>query len=100
MPGPKIDKESICTPNSLDITTEIKNLHCFGLITYKNSEKSDNIGAMVEMDGEKNKHYPQWTTTSERVKLGTARPITNITMVWTGNTLFISFLFSESDKKA
>ena len=75
MSGPKIDKESICAKNSLDFTTAIKNLHCFGLITYKSSRKFDNIGAIVEMDGEKNQHYPQWTTTSERVKSGTATPL-------------------------
>ena len=73
--GPTIDKECICTSNGLDFTTEIKNLHCFGSITYKNSGKSDNIGAMAEMDGEKNQHYQKWTTMSERVKSGTARPL-------------------------
>ena len=70
-----MDKKSICTTNSLDFTTEIKNLHCFGSITYKNSEKSDNIIAMAEMDGEKNQNYPQRMTMSESVKSGTARPL-------------------------
>ena len=37
----EIDKESICTTNSIDVTTGIKNLHCFGSITYKNIGKSD-----------------------------------------------------------
>ena len=31
-----IDKENISTSNSLDFTQEIKNLHFFGSITYKN----------------------------------------------------------------
>ena len=40
--GEKMDKERMCTTNSLDFTTEIKNVHCFGLtLTYKNSGKSD-----------------------------------------------------------
>ena len=71
---PKIDKESICTSNSLDFTTEIKNT-LIGSITFKKSEKSDNIGPEVEMGCEKNKHYPQWTTTSKRVKYGTSGPL-------------------------
>ena len=45
--GESMDKESICTTNSLDFRAEIKNLHCFGSITYKNSEKTD------KMNGEK-----------------------------------------------
>ena len=33
-------------------------------------------------------------------KTGNCRTIADITMVWTGNALFISFLILESDKKA
>ena len=33
-----------------------------------------NIAALAEMVGEKNQTYPQWTTKSEAVKSGTARP--------------------------
>ena len=65
--GEKMDKEKMCTTNSLDFTTEIKNVHCFGLtLTYKNSGKSDKyLTAMVDMDGERNQNYPQWKTMSE-----------------------------------
>ena len=52
-----------------------------------------NIAALAEMDGEQNQTYPQWTTTSEAVKYGTARPL----LFELEMHCFISFLL-ESDK--
>ena len=50
-----IDKENISTSNSLDFTQEIKNLHFFGSITYKNRGNPTKLWLqrLAEMDGKK-----------------------------------------------
>ena len=63
----KIDKESICTTNSSDFTTEIKTLLCFGSITYKNSGILTTIAAKAEKNGEKKQNYPHWMTASKSI---------------------------------
>ena len=71
-----IDKENISTSNSLDFTQEIKNLHFFGSITYKNMGNLTKLWLqrLAKMDGEKNHNYPKWTA-SESLKSGTAGPL-------------------------
>ena len=68
-----IDKENISTSNSLDFTQEIKNLHFFGSITYKNRGNLTKLWLqrLAEMDGEKNQNYPKWTA-SESLKSSAA----------------------------
>ena len=46
-----IDKENISTSNSLDFTQEIKNLHFFGSITYKNGKSDKIMAAMFGRNG-------------------------------------------------
>ena len=71
-----IDKENISTSNSLDFTQEIKNLHFFSSITYKNRGNLTKLWLqrLAEMDGEKNQNYPKWTA-SESLKSSTAGPL-------------------------
>ena len=39
--GEKMIRKAPVQKKSLDFTTEIKGLHCFGSVTYKNSRKFD-----------------------------------------------------------
>ena len=71
-----IDKENISTSNSSDFTQEIKNLHFFGSITYKNRGNLTKLWLqrLAEIDGEMNQNYPKWMA-SETLKSGTAGPL-------------------------
>ena len=64
-----IDKENISTSNSLDFTQEIKNLHFFGSITYKNRGNLTKLWLqrLAKKDGEMNQNYPKWTASECRI---------------------------------
>ena len=87
--GENMDKESICTTNSIDFTTEIKNLHCYSSITYKNSEKSDKYHCN---GGNGWRKEPKLTSMDNNVGVGkflNCRTIIHITV----EVLFISGFF-------
>ena len=74
-----IDKENISTSNSLDFSQEVKNLHFFGSITYKNRGNLTKLWLqrLAEMDGTKNQNNPKWTA-SEWLKSASAGPNVHI----------------------